>query len=175
MNLIYGSDFTDLCYGFCAFWRGALESMPLQGVGFEIETELVLSAVNAGLTIREVPSHELLRRAGTSNLNAFRDGRRVLRTIMEERPARRAHRPARGAEIVLAPVEVAMPGTDKWVPAGADHRKNDRRTLDAELTGYSGPERRLEDRREPPVHTVTVYRVVPEMPAAVPARLAAAA
>ena len=83
----------------------------------------------------------------------------MLRTMMESARRRRAHRPARGAEIVLAPVEVAMPGTDKWVP-GADHRQSDRRTLDAEpraTSGLSGGSKI----GEPPTHTVTVYRSFP--------------
>ena len=50
--------------------------------GFEIETQLVLGAVKAGLEIRETPSFELQRRAGVSNLNAARDGIRVLRTML---------------------------------------------------------------------------------------------
>ena len=50
--------------------------------GFEIETQLVLGAVKAGLEMREVPSYELVRRAGTSNLNAMRDGLRIVRTML---------------------------------------------------------------------------------------------
>ena len=69
-NMLYGSQFTDLCYGYCAFWRRHLDRLGLTADGFEIETQLVLGAVKAGLEIREVPSFELERRAGTSNLNA---------------------------------------------------------------------------------------------------------
>ena len=174
VNLIYGSDFTDLCYGYCAFWRGALDAMPLRGVGFEIETELVLSAVNAGLKISEVPSHELCRRAGTSNLNAIRDGRRVLRTIMEERPARRLRRPTFSPDMTLVPVELAEPGSDKWVPAGSEQRRNDRRRTGEQDAAYGGEDRRVSDRRVPPSHTVTVYRVVQtEQPAEVASLIAA--
>jgi hypothetical protein len=90
VNRLYGSSFTDLCYGYCAFWRDKLESLALTADGFEIETELVLNAVRAGLDIREVPSFELVRRAGKSNLNAVRDGCRVLRTIVEHRSRRPA-------------------------------------------------------------------------------------
>lgn len=84
-NLLYRSRFTDLCYGYCAFWRHHVEALALTADGFEIETQLVLNAVKAGLAIEEVPSFELQRRAGTSNLNAVRDGTRVLRTMLEER------------------------------------------------------------------------------------------
>ncbi len=84
-NLLYRSQFTDLCYGYCAFWRHHLDALALSADGFEIETQLVLNAVKAGLEIQEVPSFELERRAGTSNLHAFRDGKRVLRTLLRER------------------------------------------------------------------------------------------
>jgi glycosyltransferase involved in cell wall biosynthesis len=84
-NLIHRSDFTDLCYGYCAFWRRELGALALTADGFEIETELALHAVKAGLDVREVPSFELARRAGSSNLHPFRDGRRVLRTILAHR------------------------------------------------------------------------------------------
>jgi glycosyltransferase involved in cell wall biosynthesis len=88
VNLLYRSRFTDLCYGYCAFWRHHLAALELKADGFEIETELVLNAVKAGLQIREVPSVELARRGGASNLHAFSDGSRVLRTILRNRLAR---------------------------------------------------------------------------------------
>jgi glycosyltransferase involved in cell wall biosynthesis len=86
-NLLYGSRFTDLCYGYCAFWRHHLDALALTADGFEIETQLVLRAVKAGLEIGEVPSLELERRAGSSNLNALKDGTRVLNTMLRERLA----------------------------------------------------------------------------------------
>ena len=55
------------------------------GDGFEIETLLNLRAAIAGLTIAEVPSFEHDRLHGTSDLKTFRDGQRVLRTIVTER------------------------------------------------------------------------------------------
>jgi glycosyltransferase involved in cell wall biosynthesis len=84
-NVIYGTRFTDLCYGFCAFRRTALSALPLSATGFEIETELVVRATMAGLRISEVPSVESPRRYGQSNLRTFRDGRRVLWTLLRER------------------------------------------------------------------------------------------
>jgi hypothetical protein len=159
-NLIHGSDFTDLCYGYCAFWRRDLPALELTADGFEVETALVLGAVKAGLKIREVGSVELPRLAGASNLNAFRDGRRVLRTIIEQRVRRTARPTQAHQQIELVPVELASPGTQGWVPAGSDRRKSDRRKLDRAASGYTGPERRRSQRRESPRHTVTVYRAV---------------
>src|SRR5918992_2535433 len=82
VNVLYGQDFTDLCYGFCAFRRGGLGSLELKADGFEIETEIVVRATKAGLRIGEVPSFEAPRRHGDSNLNTWRDGRRVLQTLL---------------------------------------------------------------------------------------------
>ncbi|MCW3066818.1 MAG: glycosyltransferase family 2 protein [Solirubrobacterales bacterium] len=85
VNVLYGCRFTDLCYGFCGFRRAALAELGLRSDGFEIETEIVVRAVKAQLRITEVPSFESPRRHGDSNLNAWRDGRRVLRTLLHER------------------------------------------------------------------------------------------
>jgi glycosyltransferase involved in cell wall biosynthesis len=91
VNVLYGTKFTDLCYGFMAFRRDCLEALDLTADGFEIETQMVVNAVKAGLRMAEVPSFELMRRSGQSNLRTFRDGQRVLRTLLLERfrPARR--------------------------------------------------------------------------------------
>jgi glycosyltransferase involved in cell wall biosynthesis len=84
-NLLMGSNYTELCYGFMAFRRSRLQELDLTSPGFEIETELVLKSARAGLAIIEVPSFESPRRHGNSNLNTFRDGWRVLRTLMRQR------------------------------------------------------------------------------------------
>jgi glycosyltransferase involved in cell wall biosynthesis len=84
-NLLYGAKFTDICYGYVAFRRSAIPRLALDADGFEIETQIVVRSVKAGLVIEEVPSFELPRRFGTSNLNTWRDGFRVLRTLVRER------------------------------------------------------------------------------------------
>lgn len=157
VNLLYGSHFTDLCYGYCAFWRHHLDALALTADGFEIETQLVLNAVKAGLEIGEVPSFELARRAGTSNLHAFRDGRRVLRTILRERtPGAAVDRIPLG-HIELLRLEKASLECDGWLPAGHDRRRGDRRHRDRSLSGYAGPERRGHERRRRPDRTAVVY------------------
>jgi len=83
-NTLYGGNLTDLCYGFCAFHRRYLEPLALSATGFEIEAEMVARAMQAGLRIAEVPSLELPRRAGKSNLHSIRDGIRVLRTVLRD-------------------------------------------------------------------------------------------
>jgi len=103
-NTLFGTTFTDLCYGYNAFWRDILEDLRLPlvdlqtvnpskmalngmawGDGFEIETLLNCRVAGAGLAVTEVPSFEKDRIHGVSNLNAFNDGVRVLRTIFVER------------------------------------------------------------------------------------------
>lgn len=87
-NTMFLVRFTDLCYGYCSFRRECLPLLRLTALGFDIETELAVHAVKAGLRIAEVPSRELRRRFGLSNLKTFRDGQRVLRTLLRERVAR---------------------------------------------------------------------------------------
>jgi glycosyltransferase involved in cell wall biosynthesis len=88
-NTLFLIRFTDLCYGYCSFRRDCLPALALSAHGFEIETELAVHAVKANLRIAEVPSRELPRRSGTSNLRTFRDGQRVLRTLVRERVSNR--------------------------------------------------------------------------------------
>ena len=91
VNLTWGSEFTDLCYGYLAFKRERLDDLALSARGFEIETEITVNAIDAGLRIAEVPTVELSRHYGTSNLNAWRDGRRILGFLARARlqPRRR--------------------------------------------------------------------------------------
>jgi glycosyltransferase involved in cell wall biosynthesis len=83
-NTIYRTRFTDLCYGYCAFRREFLDRLALTASGFEIESQLIARACITNLRITEVPSLELPRRHGQSNLRTFRDGRRVLWTLLKE-------------------------------------------------------------------------------------------
>ena len=85
-NIMFSQKFTDLCYGFHAFWRHCLDFLELEKYdGFEIDTGLYLQAVRKNLRIVEEPSFEGERFHGSSNLNTLRDGMRVLKTIFRER------------------------------------------------------------------------------------------
>jgi len=88
VNLLFGTRYTDLCYGFNAFWRRCLPELQVDCDGFEVETVLNVRAAKAGLTVVEVPSYERDRIHGLSNLSAWRDGRRVLAAIIRERLSR---------------------------------------------------------------------------------------
>ncbi|MGW3563687.1 glycosyltransferase family 2 protein [Streptomyces sp. NPDC000941] len=94
VNHKFGARYTDLCYGYNAFWRRCLDEIALDCVGFEVETLMNIRVVKAGLRVQEIPSHEYERIHGVSNLRAVRDGLRVLRVILRERGARRRRHPA---------------------------------------------------------------------------------
>jgi Glycosyl transferase family 2 len=85
VNRLFGTNFSDLCYGYNAFWSKHLDKLALDSPGFEIETLMSIRAARAGLKIYEVPSHERLRQHGSSNLSAVKDGWRILRLIAQEK------------------------------------------------------------------------------------------
>ena len=83
-NMLHGTHFTDLCYGYNAFWARCLPFISLDVPGFEVETLINLRMASSGMKISEVPSYEKPRMHGESNLKTFRDGFRVLGTIFRE-------------------------------------------------------------------------------------------
>jgi glycosyltransferase involved in cell wall biosynthesis len=85
VNIIFGTRYTDLCYGYNAFWAKHLSKLNLDCDGFEIETVMNVRAAKVGLAIQEIPSYEYLRLHGMSNLNAVRDGIRIAKFIVHER------------------------------------------------------------------------------------------
>ncbi len=85
VNRMFRTQFTDLCYGYNAFWARHLDALQINCTGFEIETLMNIRAARVGLKIHEIPSHERRRIYGASNLRAFRDGWRILKVIMRER------------------------------------------------------------------------------------------
>ena len=98
VNVLCRTRYSDLCYGFNAIWRHHVPALGLDaesaapadgstlwGDGFEVETLMNIRVARAGLAVKEVASYEYPRIHGVSNLNAFRDGWRVLRTILVER------------------------------------------------------------------------------------------
>jgi glycosyltransferase involved in cell wall biosynthesis len=106
-NTLYGTAWSDLCYGYIAFRRSALDRLRLHSDGFEIETEICVHAVIAKLTVAEVPSYELNRRSGASHLHPLRDGWRVLKVLLRNR-LRRRREFARGLVASQIPGEHAL-------------------------------------------------------------------
>jgi glycosyltransferase involved in cell wall biosynthesis len=129
-NFLLRAKYTDLCYGYNAFWADTLPTIGLLsstlpqptdgsmrwGDGFEIETILTCRWSAAEFAITEVGSHEKLRVHGTSNLNAVSDGIRVLKSIMHER--RRAREAKARMRLMPTPVQglvvpAAVPAMDE--------------------------------------------------------------
>ena len=131
VNVCYGTRYSDLCYGFNAFWRqhvpvlrlNATSPPPpggdgrLYGDGFEVETLINIRAAAAGLVITEVPSYEHPRIHGVSNLSAAKDGWRVLKVILRERllvrPDSRTDSSALPHPVRPVPGQVAAPSLIK--------------------------------------------------------------
>jgi glycosyltransferase involved in cell wall biosynthesis/anti-sigma regulatory factor (Ser/Thr protein kinase) len=100
-SALTGTRFTDLCYGFNAFWADQLPVLclpdtaaegPQRGDGFEIEAMIIGRFAISHAIIIEVPSYEYDRYHGESNLNAIRDGFRVLWTLLRDRVRSRRYR-----------------------------------------------------------------------------------
>ncbi len=152
VNVLFGTRFTDLCYGYNAFWRSVVPSLQLPdtslprpsdgrklwGDGFEIETLINIRAAADGLAVSEVSSIEHARIHGESNLNTFRDGTRVLRTILSEyarmRRQRRAARKTGAAAVRTAPVTTAPAAPTQMInrpAAGHAHTIDPRQHLNS--------------------------------------------
>jgi glycosyltransferase involved in cell wall biosynthesis len=108
-NICFKVQFTDLCYGFNAFWRRCLPYLDIDSPGFEVETLMNIRACKASLKITEVPSFEAVRIFGESKLKALHDGWRIVKTIVAERLSE-----GRG---------VNSPSKASWSPEQADKRE----------------------------------------------------
>jgi glycosyl transferase family 2 len=86
VNMIWRAEYTDLCYGFLAIRRDALEKLKphLVSKHFEIETEILIKAKKFGVKTIEVPSFERKRQYGSSKLSSLRDSMRIFIAIMRE-------------------------------------------------------------------------------------------
>jgi glycosyltransferase involved in cell wall biosynthesis len=84
VRMLYGGRYTDLLYGYNAFWARVLPQLGLESDGFEIETEMNVRALKAGLHVTEVPSFEAERVHGEGRLQTIPDGWRVLKTVLRE-------------------------------------------------------------------------------------------
>jgi glycosyltransferase involved in cell wall biosynthesis len=88
---MFGPTFNDVLSGYRVFSRRFVKSFPLLSAGFEIETELTIHALELGLAVAEIDTPYYARLEGSaSKLNTWRDGIRILRTIIKlyraERP-----------------------------------------------------------------------------------------
>jgi hypothetical protein len=84
-NVLFGSRYSDITYGYNAFWHSEADRILGGGDGFEGELLMPIRAAQADLTVTEVPCQEDARIHGESNLRPFRDGWRILKMFVRER------------------------------------------------------------------------------------------
>lgn len=88
---LFGRSFTDIFSGYRVFSRRFVKSFPVLSAGFEIETEISVHALELKMPVGEVETRYFVRPEGSaSKLNTYRDGIRILGTIIRlyriERP-----------------------------------------------------------------------------------------
>lgn len=79
---LFGRSFTDILSGYRVFSRRFVKSFPVLSVGFEIETEISVHALELKMPVAEIDTPYFARPEGSaSKLSTYRDGWRILRTI----------------------------------------------------------------------------------------------
>lgn len=83
INKLFKSHIKDIMTGYRAFSYDFVKTFPVLSKGFEIETEMTIHALDKNFVVREIPITYKDREAGSeSKLNTYRDGFRVIKTIM---------------------------------------------------------------------------------------------
>jgi glycosyltransferase involved in cell wall biosynthesis len=84
LSLVFGQAFEDILSGYRVFSRRFVKSFPVLSDGFEIETELSVHALELALPVAEIETPYFARPEGSfSKLNTWRDGFRILGTILK--------------------------------------------------------------------------------------------
>jgi glycosyltransferase involved in cell wall biosynthesis len=109
---VFGQSFSDMLSGYRVFTRRFVKSFPALSGGFEIETELTVHAMELELPVGEVPTPYYSRPEGSaSKLSTWRDGVRIIRTVLR---LYRAERPlalftALGISLGIVALGIAIP------------------------------------------------------------------
>jgi len=112
LSSVFGQAFTDILSGYRVFSRRFVKSFPVLSDGFEIETELTVHALELAMPVAEVETLYYARPEGSvSKLNTWRDGFRILGTILK---LYRSEKPLRffaiiGFFLALVSVGLAIP------------------------------------------------------------------
>src|SRR4051812_15612792 len=112
LSAVFGQAFKDILSGYRVFSRRFVKSFPVLSDGFEIETELSVHALELALPVTEVETPYYARPEGSvSKLNTWRDGFRILGTILK---LYRSEKPLRffsviGVFLVLVSIGLAIP------------------------------------------------------------------
>jgi hypothetical protein len=118
VNVLFRTKYTDLCYGFNAFWTRCLQTLEVNSDGFEVETLLNIRAARSGMKVAEVPSFERGRLHGLSNLRAWSDGLRVLRTVLSEYLSPRSYQAVQWSEPGCEPMAEIFPEAARAITDG---------------------------------------------------------
>jgi glycosyltransferase involved in cell wall biosynthesis len=112
LSAVFGQAFKDILSGYRVFSRRFVKSFPVLSDGFEIETELSVHALELALPVAEIETPYYARPVGSvSKLNTWRDGFRILGTILK---LYRSEKPLRfftaiGIFLTLVSVGLAIP------------------------------------------------------------------
>ena len=85
LNLLYGVRLSDTQAGFRAVRRERWQRLPLRAVRYEVETEVLVRALQAGARVVEVPVTRRAREHGSTSLHGLRDGSRILACMLRLR------------------------------------------------------------------------------------------
>ncbi|MFY9953296.1 glycosyltransferase family 2 protein [Bradyrhizobium sp.] len=118
---VFGQAFKDILSGYRVFSRRFVKSFPVLSDGFEIETELSVHALELALPVAEVETPYYPRPEGSfSKLNTWRDGFRILGTILK---LYRSEKPLRfftaiGIFLALVSIGIAIPIVVTYLETG---------------------------------------------------------
>jgi len=106
---VFDATFSDILSGYRVFSRRFVKSFPVLSRGFEIETELAVHALELELPVAEIPTPYYARpRGSVSKLSTWRDGLRILLTILGLFRSERPLAFFSGIGVVLAIVSVVL-------------------------------------------------------------------
>src|SRR3954451_17136818 len=121
LSAVFGQAFKDILSGYRVFSRRFVKSFPVLSDGFEIETELSVHALELALPAAEIDTPYYARPEGSfSKLNTWRDGLRILSTILK---LYRSEKPLRfftviGLFLALTAVGLAVPLIGTYIEHG---------------------------------------------------------
>src|SRR5215469_13418407 len=121
LSSVFGQAFRDILSGYRVFSRRFIKSFPVLSDGFEIETELTVHALELALPVAEIETPYYARPEGSfSKLNTWRDGFRILGTILK---LYRSEKPLRfftaiGIALAVVSVGLAIPVVITYLEQG---------------------------------------------------------
>lgn len=121
LQSLFGRSFTDILSGYRLFSRRFVKSFPVLSAGFEIETEISVHALELAMPVAEKETAYAARPEGSvSKLSTYRDGWRILRTILN---LYRMERPiwfygGIAALLLLVALALALPLLFTWLETG---------------------------------------------------------